>query len=96
MGKQEVGSNTEVINIELKAVNVTTERLRPIPADRQPLVTIRGGFDSYSVKRRGNKTIIEIVSPDAEIWSEGWERPKRGPHSRKVVNNGSKAKPAPR
>jgi hypothetical protein len=53
--------------------------------DTWPLAAIRGGVDKMTVERKGNTTIIKIVSPDGSSVLDpgGWERPKREWRSRR-------------
>lgn len=52
--------------------------------DTWTLASIRGPVDKMTVERKGNTTIIKIVSPDGDSALDpgGWERPKREWRSR--------------
>ena len=64
-----------------------------VRGDYWPLASFLGGVDKITVDRRGNTTIIKIVSPDGGIYlDDSWERPKREWRSRRA----SQAKPKPR
>jgi len=53
--------------------------------DRWPLASVKGGVDKMTVERKGNTTIIKIVSPEGGSYldPDGWQRPKREWRSRR-------------
>ena len=83
-GEAEVSLDTPSINVELR-----NKSARPGSYDRWPLASIEGGIDKISVDRRGNTTIIKIVSPEGSIYADNWKRPKREWRTRRL------AQPAP-
>ena len=63
-----------------------------VRGDYWPLASFMGGVDKISVDRRGDTTIIKIVSPAGGIYLDvPWKRPKREFRSRRASEN----KPGP-
>jgi hypothetical protein len=62
--------------------------------DRWSLAGVSGGIDKMTVERKGNTTIIKIVSPEGGSYLDpgGWERPTRERRRRRTP--AAKAKPA--
>ncbi len=62
--------------------------------DHWPLASIRGGVDKMTVQRKGNTTIIKIVSPEGGSYldPDGWERPKRQWRTRRVSPSAAEPK----
>ena len=60
----------------------------PRMKDRWTLASVRGGVDKITVERKGNTTIIKVVSPEGLSFLDtpnlrgGWQRPKREWRSR--------------
>lgn len=73
MAKKESGS---VLDANLVFVELTK---RTDTRDSKALACIHGGIDKVTVERKGNTTIIKIVSPDSEpyLGPGGWKRPAR-------------------
>lgn len=74
--EEEVTMNTNVIRLQLVAQH-------PMKGDSWPLASLIGGIDKMTIRHRGNKTIVEFVSPEALVTADSWVRPKRGPDSRR-------------
>jgi len=65
---------------------VTHDNSPRTPKDRWPIAIVKGGIDKMTVERKGNTTIIKIVSPEGGDYLDpgGWERPRREWRSRRV------------
>jgi len=76
--EEEVTMNTSVIRLQLVSEH-------PVKNDRWPLAVLKGGIDKMTFRQRGNRTIVEFVSPEARVTADSWVRPKRGPDSRRAL-----------
>ena len=87
MAKPFGSKESDSLYIELRdvAADINDPALAKPKSLRKILANIEGGIEKCSVVRRGNKTIIEIVSPKAMIYTKGWEKPKREPVPRRKV-----------
>jgi hypothetical protein len=88
---------TEVENAaaaDIYLVESSPENRGPGGGDYWPLASVKGGVDRITVERRGNTTIIKIVSPGGGSYldPDGWDRPKREWRSRSASQ--AKAKPS--
>ena len=59
--------DTPAISIQLRNAKGS-----PRSQDYWPLATIKGGIETMTVTRRGRTLTLKIVSPDAAVWSDGW------------------------
>jgi hypothetical protein len=74
---EEVTMDTRSISIEMRNGAARGK------SDRWPLASVIGGIDKLTIDRRGNTTIIKIVSPQGGPIMDNWERPKRQWRSRR-------------
>lgn len=85
--EEEVTMNTNVIHLQLVADH-------PMKNDRWPLASLIGGIDKMTIRHRGNRVMVEFVSPEARVTADSWVRPKRGPDSRRdLAAKAAKATP---